>query len=259
MRDRVQLGLTEKQNVLDGSAQDTGLNRGTDSDGLVGVDALARVPSEQTLDGLDDLGHSAHSSDQNDIVDLVGLDTGIGQSLLARVDGPVNQGLDKSLELGSGEGGVDVLGAVGSGGDVRQGDVGLGSGRKLDLGSLSGLSDSLDSHPVLGEVNPLGLLELANEVVGEGDIEILTTEVSVSVSRFDLEDSLLHLQDGHVESSTAQVVDGDDRAVGLVETVSESGSSRLVDHSEHFKTGNGTSVLGRLTLRIVEVGRNGDD
>ena len=33
----------------------------------------------------------------------------------------------------------------------------------------------------------------------------------------------------------------------------------FVDDAEHVKTGNHTSVLSSLTVRVVEVGRDGDD
>ena len=40
----------------------------------------------------------------------------------------------------------------------------------------------------------------------------------------------------------------------MVETVSKSSGGGLVDDTENFKTGDGTSILGGKTLRVVEVG-----
>ena len=45
----------------------------------------------------------------------------------------------------------------------------------------------------------------------------------------------------------------------LVETVGERGRGRLVDDAQHFKAGDLAGVLGGLTLRVVEIGGNGDD
>jgi len=45
----------------------------------------------------------------------------------------------------------------------------------------------------------------------------------------------------------------------LVETVSKSGGSGLVNDSEDIKTSNGTGILGGLSLGVVEVCGNGDD
>ena len=186
------------------------MNGGTDRDSLVGVDTLARVSTEKTLDSLDNSGHSAHSSDQNDVVDLVGLHAGIGESLLARVNGPVHKRLDEGFEFSPREGRVDVLGTVSSGGDVGEGDVGLRGRRKLNLGSLGCFTNTLNGHPVLGQIDALRFLELADEVISKGDVEVFSSEVSITVCGFDLEHSLLHFQDRHIEGSSTQVVDGDD-------------------------------------------------
>ena len=45
----------------------------------------------------------------------------------------------------------------------------------------------------------------------------------------------------------------------LVEAVGERGRGRLVDDAQHFKAGDLAGVLGGLTLRVVEIGGNGDD
>ena len=43
--------------------------------------------------------------------------------------------------------------------------------------------------------------------------------------------------------------------VGLVHAIGEGGGGWLVDHSEHVEAGDLAGVLGRLSLRIVEVSR----
>ena len=252
-------GDVEKENVGDVTGKDTTLDGGTDGDGLVGVDTLAWLAAEDGLDSLDDLGHTGHTTDKENVVNLGSLDAGVIESLLAWVDSAVNQGLDESLELGTGEGEVDVFGSVGGGGDVRKRNIGREGGRKLALGLLGGLTNTLDSHAVRRDVDTRLLLELGKNVVDKGNVKVLTTKVSVTVGRLDLEDTLLHLKDGDIERSTTQVVDGDDSRIGLVETVCEGGGGRLVDDTEDLETSNRTGVLGGLTLRVVEVGRDGDD
>ena len=61
--------------------------------------------------------------------------------------------LDKTLELTTVDLQVDVLGAGHVRGHVRQVDLRLGSGRKLDLGLLSSVIDVLDGPAVLGKVH----------------------------------------------------------------------------------------------------------
>ena len=245
-------GNVEEENVGNRTGEDTTLDRGTDGDGLVRVDTLGRLAAKDRLDGLDDLGHTRHATNEDDLLDLGGLHAGVGERLLARLYRLLDQGADELLELLTGELEVDVLRARGVGSDVRQVDVGLGGGRQLNLGLLGSLTDTLDRHAVLGKVDRRLLLELADNVVDERNVKVLTTEVGVAVGRLDLEDTLLHLEDRDIERATTQVVDGDLARVVAVEAVSESGGSRLVDDTENVKAGDRTGVLGRLTLRVVE-------
>ena len=83
--------------------------------------------------------------------------------------------------------------------------------------------------------------------------------MSVTVGGLDLKDTLLDLQNGDVESTTTKIVDGDHTVSLLLETVGKSGSSGLVNNTENVQTGNLTSILGGLTLRVVEVSRDGND
>ena len=104
-------------------------------------------------------------------------------------------------------------------------------------------------------------LELLDEVVDETVIEILTTKVSVTSGGLDFEDTLLDGQEGNIECSSSEIEDEDITLTDglLIETVGDSSSSGLVDDTEDVETRDGTSVLGSLTLRIVEVGGDSDD
>jgi hypothetical protein len=63
-----------------------------------------------------------------------------------------------------------------------------------------------------------------------------------------------------VKGTTTQIVDQDVLLLGfLVQTISDGRSGGFVDNTEHIQTCDGASVLGGLTLSIVEVGGNGDN
>lgn len=248
----------EKEEVSDLARKDTTLDGGTDGDSLVRVDGLGGVTAEDALDGLGDLGHTGHATNKDDILNVLGLEVGVLEGLADGVNSPGDKGLDETLELGAGHLGVDVLGARGVGSDEGKVDVGLEGRRQLNLGLLSSLTDTLDSHAVAREVNALLSLELLDEVTDKGDIEVLTTKVSVTVGGLDLEHTAGDLEDGDIESTTTKIVDSDNTVV-LLKTVSESGGGRLVDHTHDVKTGDLTGILGGLTLLVVEVGRDSDD
>ena len=83
--------------------------------------------------------------------------------------------------------------------------------------------------------------------------------MGVPVGGFDLEYPFSELQNGDVVRSAAQVEDGDLLVLLLVEPIGERRSGGLVDDPEHLEAGDLSGVLGGLPLRVVEVGRDGDD
>jgi hypothetical protein len=96
-------------------------------------------------------------------------------------------------------------------------------------------------------------------VTDKVDIEILTTQMGVTVGGLHLEDAVLDLKDRDIEGTTTKIVNSDDAVGLLLKTVGKGSSGRLVDNTENVETGDLTGVLGALSLRIVEVGRNGDN
>lgn len=104
-------------------------------------------------------------------------------------------------------------------------------------------------------------LELLDEVVDEAVVEVLTTKVSVTSGGLDLEDTLLDGQERYIEGSSTEIEDEDVAlALGLlVETVSDGSRGGLVDDTENVHARDGARILGRLTLRVVEVRGDSDD
>lgn len=131
-----------------------------------------------------------------------------------------------------------MLGASGVHGEEGKVDVSLGGAGKFNLGVFSGFLDSLDGLDILGDVDSALLLELGADVFDEGVVKVLTAEKSVTVSGFDFEDTLLDFEDGDIEGSSTEIIDGDDFVFVLVETIGEGGCGGLVDDSENVKTGD---------------------
>jgi hypothetical protein len=98
-------------------------------------------------------------------------------------------------------------------------------------------------------------------VVDEAVVEILTTQVGVTSGCQDLEDALVDSEDGHIEGTTAEIVDENLTfvLVSLVEAVGQSGGCRFIDHTQHVQTGDSACVLGGGTLGVVKVSRDGDN
>ena len=96
-----------------------------------------------------------------------------------------------------------------------------------------------------------------DDVFNQDDIKVLTM-VHISVWRLDLENVLLHLQDGNIKCPATKIVDSNDRILRTIETVSKGSSCRLIDRTKNLKNGSLTSIFSRLTLRIIEIRRHSD-
>lgn len=254
-----QRGNIQKQNIHNLASQNSTLNSSSNGDGLIGVDRLGGVTAENALNGLGNLRHTSHTTDEDNLLDVGSLKTSIFKSLTGRFKGLLDQRVDESLKLGTGQLGVDVLGSRSIGSDERKVDIGLDCGGELHLRLLSSLTDTLNSHAVSREINAAVLLELLDEVADKNDIEVLPTKMGVSIGRLDLEYALLNFEDGNVESTTTKIEDSDDTILILVETIGQRGSRRLIYNTENVQPSNLASILGSLALRIIEVSRNGDD
>ena len=249
----------EEQNVLDLALQHAALDRGADCDDLVRVDALVRLLADQLLHLRLHRRHAGHAADEHDVVDLRGVEAGVGERLLRRRDRALEQRVRELLELRAGELQVEVLRAVLRRGDERQVDLRRHRRRQLDLRLLRRLVQPLQRHRVGAQVDPLVALELGDHPVDDRLVEVVAAEVVVTVRRLDLEDAFAELEHRHVERAAAEVED-EDRLVGafLVESVRERGRGRLVDDAQHVEAGDLAGVLRRLALGVVEVGGHRD-
>ena len=89
-----------------------------------------------------------------------------------------------------------------------------------------------------------------HEVVDQTVIEILSSQMGVTSGGFDLENTIFDRKDGDIKGSTAEIENKDVtlRSDLFVQTVSDGGRGGFVDDSKNVEAGNGTGVLGSLTL-----------
>ena len=153
-----------------------------------------------------------------------------------------------------------MLGARGAGSDVGQVDLCLHHRGKFDLGLFTRLLQSLQGLAVFAQVNPLIFSELVGHVVNDTLVPVIASQESVTVGRFHLKDTAPDVEDGDVKSATTQVKDSNSLVLPLlVEAVGQRRCGRLIDDTQHLQPGDPASVLGRLALAVVKVGRDSDD
>ena len=252
-------GDVQQQQALDFAAQHAGLDGGTDGHALVRVDALEGVLADEVLHGLLHGGDTGRTAHQQHLADLVDGQAGVGQSLTHGAHGLLHQVGGELVELGPGEGHVQVLGAGGVGGDEGQVDGGAGHAGELDLGLLGSLFNALHGHLVARQVDALLHLEAREDPVHNPLVEVVAAQAVVAGGGQHFLDAVAHLDDGHVEGAAAQVVDHDLLVVVLVHAVREGRGGGLVDNPLHVQAGDLAGVLGGLALGVGEVRGHGDD
>jgi len=124
------------------------------------------------------------------------------------------------------------------------------------LGLLDLTLQFTESAKVLADISASFFLVALDEVVNDAVIKIFTTKMGVTSSSQNLEDTIVNGKERDIKGSTTKIIDNNLRfAAFLVKAVGDSGGSRLVDDAEDSKTGNGSGVLGCLTLSVVEIYR----
>ncbi len=254
----------QQQHVLAVAAQHLALDGGAHGNSLVRVHVLAGFLAEELLHLLLHLRHARHAADQDHVMDVRHLHAGVLDGGAARLDRASDQVFDQRFELGARDLQVQVLRARGIGRDVRQVDLGLLRRRQLDLGLLGGILQALQRKHVLRQVDARLLLELADDVIDDALVEVFAAQEGVAIGRQHFELLLaVHvgdLDDRDVERAAAQVIHRD-LAVALlvlVQAEGQRGRGRLVDDALDVQARDAAGVLGRLALRIVEVGRHRD-
>ncbi|EKQ63152.1 putative NAD-specific glutamate dehydrogenase [Xanthomonas citri pv. malvacearum str. GSPB1386] len=258
-----QRGHVQQQHVLDVAGQHAALDRRTHGHGFVRVDVLARFLAEEIGNCLLHLRHTGLAADQDHFVDVAGAQAGVVQRGAARLDRLLDQVFHQRFELGTGQLDVEVLGARGIGGDVRQVHFGLLAGRQLDLGALCGVLQALQRQRILAQIDTLILVEFIDQVLDDAVVEIFAAQEGVAIGGQHFELLLAidfsDFDDRDVEGAAAQVVHGNLAvAAVLVQAIGQRCGGRLVDDALDVQTGDAAGILGGLTLAVVEVRRHRD-
>eukprot|EP00756_Hemistasia_phaeocysticola_P042660 Hpha_TRINITY_DN16980_c2_g4::TRINITY_DN16980_c2_g4_i3::g.54336::m.54336 len=244
-----------------------GLHSGTVGNSLVGVDRLVQgLAAEELGDHGLDLGDTGRPSHEDNLVDETTVGLRVGEDLLDRLQARLENVGAELLELRPGDVDVEVLTLV-EGFDLDRGSRG---GGQRALGTLARGTQPAEGTLVVAQVLLRAPSEVRRAVLQEPRVKVLPTQVGVTRGGLHLEDTPLHRQQGHVESTTAQVEDEDVLALLLlpgltvlavltVQPVGDGGGGGLVDDTQHLESSDGTCVLRRVPLRVVEVGGDGDN
>ncbi len=122
---------------------------------------------------------------------------------------------------------------------------------------FGGLLEPLERNPVRAEVDSLGRFELVDQPPDDTLVEVVPAEMRIAVGRFNLENAVADLENRDVEGAAAQVKDRDRLVLALLpEAVRQRRRGRLVDDPQHLEARDLPSILRRLALGVVEIGRH---
>ncbi len=130
---------------------------------------------------------------------------------------------------------------------------------ELTLRFFGRLLETLQRHAISHQVDLVLFLELLHQPVDDQLVEIFAPEVRVATGGQHLVDTIAQLEDRDIEGASTEVVDGHLALRGFGHAVGERRGRRLVQNALDVEAGDSSGIPCCLPLRIVEVGRDGDD
>ncbi|CDB58410.1 putative uncharacterized protein [Bacteroides ovatus CAG:22] len=144
--------------------------------------------------------------------------------------------------------------------DIRQVDFCTCRRGKLNLSFFSSFFQTLQSHRILSQVSTFVVLEFLYQPIDDYLVEVITTQVSVTICRKYFKHTTTKFEDRDIECTTTKVEYSNLHIfVSLIQTVSKSCGCRFVYNTFYFQTSNLSGFLSSLTLRVGKICRNGDN
>ena len=241
------------------AAQAPGLHGGTQGYALVGVQRLGWFqpghPHDFGLHGRD-AGRAAH---QQHLVKIAGGQVRVAQRVAHRQRGPLDEVGAEFFKFGAGQGSLQMQRPLGSGGDKRQVQLGLGRGGKLFFCLFGFFAQALHGHAVSRQVHAVRRFEVVRQPGHDARVEVVAAEIIVAAGGKHLHDAVADLDQRNIKGAAAQVVDHDGLRLAVIQPVGQGRGGRLVDDALDLQPGNAPGVLGGLALGIVKVGRHRND
>ena len=244
---------------LAAALQQAALDGGAHGHALVGVEGMAGLHPQQFLHLAGHRRHSGAAAHQQDPAQIGGRQSCIPQGVVHRLDGAGQQVAGHHLKLRTGQGGVDVMGAILAHRDKGQIDLGRGGAGQLLLGLFGLLFQAAHGGGVPGQVDAVGLFELLHQPVHNPGVKVVAAQPGIAPGGQHREGAVLDLNDGHVEGAAAQVIDQNLLGSLVVQAIGHCGSGGFIDDPQDVEARNAAGVLGGLALAVVKIGWHRDD
>ncbi|OPF36239.1 NAD-specific glutamate dehydrogenase [Pseudomonas aeruginosa P49] len=226
------------------AGQGIGLDGRADGDHLVRIDIGQRLAAEQLANRRAHTGHAGRATDHHHRADFFQIDTGVAHRSAAGLQAASDERLDQLVERRPAQLAAPV--AVGD------------PDRRLVGKTLLGRTGDLQQLPLAARVQIGRKASLLDHPASDGMVEVVAAQGRIAAGGQDFEDTAGQAQDGNVEGSATQVVDGHQAFRALVQAVGHGGGGRLVEQAQDVQSCQARGILGSLALGVVEISRHGD-
>jgi hypothetical protein len=229
-------------------------------DRLVGRQRAQREAPEQLCRDVRHARHPRRPADEQHLAHLLWPEAGVTKRALNGPDEPLEQRSPRRFRLLTRDRRFEVNGALAAERQLVQRHRRRRLVRELPLGPLRRGPHARPGHAVGAQVDLLLLERAPRDQLRQLIVEVVAAEPHVARGRLDLDYSFEDLEHRDVEGAAAEI--DHDRlqlAMALMEGVGERGRRRLVDDALHLQADDRRGIARGLPLRIVEVGRHGDD
>ena len=236
------------------------LHRGAERDGLVGMHAHARLLAEVVAEQPPHHRHARAAADEHDVADAAAVELGVAQRRLQRLQRRAHQRPDDRLQLRPRQ---LQLAASAARRPARPRTAAAPSSPSRVDSSILACSAAAAAAAAPGasprRSTPCAAANSPASQSATSAIEVAAAEVVVAGRRLHVEHAVEHLEHADVERAAAEVVDEHELlCVEVVEAVGQRRRGRLVEDAIDVEAGQLAGVLGRLPLRVGEVGRHRD-
>lgn len=122
-------------------------------------------------------------------------------------------------------------------------------------------SESSESSSIIFNIYLVFFIEFIHTIVNQFVVKVLSTEMSISCSCLDLENTSVESKKRNIKSSSSKI---EDQHISLsfcllVKTVCNRCSCRLINNSQHIESWNYSRIFSGLSLTIIKIGWNSND
>ena len=192
-------------------------------------------------------------------MDIAAGEIGISHCFTSRLHRTLYEISGQFIEFRTSQREIQMFRACSIGCNKRQIDIRLRHAGKLDLSLLSSFFKTLSRHLILRQIDAVLPLELCHHPVHNLLVKVIAAKTCITIRSQHLERTAREFEDRYIKCAAAKVKYEDSLIIIFIKAIGKSCSRRLIDDTQNLETGNLASVLGCLTLAVIEVSRNGDD